>query len=59
MTSSKQSELEPAGQYGHSGHSAAVLAREVERLTRENIELVKLRQDNIRYLLKRLRVVDF
>ena len=39
MTSSKQVELEK---------SANMLLQEVDRLTKENVELAKLRQDNIR-----------
>ena len=39
MTSSKQAELE---------QSATMLLKEVDRLTKENTELAKLRQDNIR-----------
>ena len=39
MTSSKQAELE---------QSANMLLKEVDRLTKENAELAKLRQDNIR-----------
>ena len=44
MTSSKQSELDQS----NGGQSATMLLKEVERLTRENTELVKLRQDNVR-----------
>ena len=48
MTASRQSELE---------QSNAKLLQEVDRLTRENTELLKLRQDNIRLQERNVQLV--
>ena len=48
MTSSKQDQLDQ--------DKRSVLMREVERLSRENAELLKLKQDNVRLEERNLRL---